>query len=373
MENPVTVRLAVSLLLLCLSPIGGICQSSSSKSGLPATQAATLRDAGTAKNIIIGAAADPRHLAEALYATTLSTEFRQLEPENQMKFGPIHPRPGNDATAYDFSAADELVTFAQQHSMLVRGHCFVWYQQVAGWVTSGISSGNYGPAELNEILRSHISIVAQHYAGKVWAWDVVNEAFKDDGTMRSTVWYDAPGIGFAGKGTGYIEQSFRWAHAADPQAKLFYNDYDAETINAKSNAIYAMAEDFHSRGVPLDGIGFQAHLNLKFNDPRMLASFAANLKRFSKLGMEIHITELDVALNSNDALHLAAQAAVYSNVTAICLHTPSCRVLQTWGFTDKYSWIPGHSKGRQGWALPYDATYHTKPAYDSTLKALQAP
>lgn len=373
MRDFVTIRLAAGLLLLCLSPISGICQNSSSKSGSATTQTATLRDAGTAENVIIGTAADPRHLDEVPYATTLSTEFRQLEPENQMKFGPIHPRPGNDLSAYEFAPADQLVTFAQQHNMLVRGHCFVWHQQVAGWVTSGVASGKYGPAELNEILRSHISTVAQHYAGKVWAWDVVNEAFNDDGTLRSTVWYDAPGIGFAGKSTGYIEQSFRWAHAAGPAAKLFYNDYDAETINAKSNAIYAMAEDFHSRGVPLDGIGFQAHLNLKFNDPRMLASFAANLKRFSDLGMEIHITELDVALGSNDALRLAAQAAVYRNVTAICLHTPSCRVLQTWGFTDKYSWIPGHSKGRQGWALPYDATYHTKPAYDSTLKTLQAP
>ncbi len=197
----------------------------------------------------------------------------------------------------------------------------------------------------------------QHYAGKVWAWDVVNEAFTNNGTLRSTVWNDSPGIGLAGKGTGYIEQSFRWAHTADPAAKLFYNDYDAETINPKSDAIYAMAKDFLTRGVPLDGIGFQAHPNLKFNDPRMMASFAANLKRFGDLGLEIHITELDVALDRNDAPRLAAQAAVYRNVTAICRHTRSCTVLQTWGFTDKYSWIPNFSKGKQGWALPYDATY----------------
>lgn len=205
----------------------------------------------------------------------------------------------------------------------------------------------------------------------MWAWDVDNEAFNADGTLRSTVWYDSPGIGFAGKGTAYMEQSFHWARAADAAAKLFYNDYDAETINAKSDAIYALAKDFRSRGVPLDGIGFQAHISLRFNDPRTLDSFAANLKRFSALGLEIHITELDIALDSNDAKSLAAQGDLYGKVTQICLQTPTCRVLQTWGFTDKYSWIPGYSKGKQGWALPYDAAYAMKPAYRALLQALR--
>jgi|SRR5580700_1874604 len=365
--------ICVSLALLGLSPIAGSCQVRSPLPGPASTQAATLRDAGIAKHVVIGAAADPSHLGEMAYATTLAREFQQLEPENQMKFGPVHPRPGNDLSAYDFSPADQLVTFAQQHNMMVRGHCMVWHQQVAGWVTSGVASGKFGPAELNEILRSHISTVAQHYAGKVWAWDVVNEAFNDDGTLRSTVWYDAPGIGFAGKGTEYIEQAFRWAHAADPGAKLFYNDYDTERINTKSDAIYAMAKDFRSRGVPLDGIGFQVHVNLKFNNAEAMASFARNLKRFSDLGVEIHITELDVALDSGDPASFAAQADGYRKVTQICLQTPTCRVLQTWGFTDKYSWIPSYSHGKQGWALPFDAHYSKKPAYDSTLKALQAP
>ncbi len=360
----------VTFAALCLLLVPTFSQSQSAPS--PHSNPATLREAGNARNVIVGAAAAPSHLDEPEYALTLAQQFRQLEPENQMKFQVVHARPGSDTSAYDFAPADRLVAFAYQHDMLVRGHCLVWHQQIAEWVKSGIASQNYDSRALSDILQNHISTVMRHYAGKVWAWDVVNEAFNNNGTLRSTVWYDAPGIGFAGKGTGYIEQSFRWAHAADPAAKLFYNDYDAETINPKSNAIYAMAKDFHSRGVPLDGIGFQAHLNVKFNDPRMLASFAANLKRFSDLGMEIHITELDVALDSNDALRLAAQAAVYSNVTAICLHTPSCTVLQTWGFTDKYSWIPGFSKGKQGWALPYDASYKPKPAYDRMLKALQS-
>jgi endo-1,4-beta-xylanase len=360
------MALAAALMMLASSASRG------QQKEAPQADAATLRQAGRAKNIIVGAAADPGHLGEAEYANTLANEFGQLEPENQMKFAVVHPRPGNDASSYDFSPADQLVAFANQHAMRVRGHCFVWHQQVAAWVTNGAADHSLNPAALSEILRNHIATVGGHYAGKVWAWDVVNEAFLDDGSLRSTVWYDSPGIGFAGKGTAYIEQAFRWARAADPAAKLFYNDYDAETINAKSDAIYAMAKDFRARGVPLDGIGFQAHINLKFDDPKTLSSFAANLKRFSDLGVEIHITELDVALDSNDEKSLATQGELYGKATAICLQTPTCRLLQTWGFTDKYSWIPSYSKGNQGWALPYDASYHAKPAHDSMLRALQA-
>jgi endo-1,4-beta-xylanase len=337
-----------------------------------AGQAETLRQAGAAKHVILGAAADPRHLNESDYASALAAQFDQLEPENQMKFQIIHPRPGNDASSYDFSPADELVAFAETHNMKVRGHCFVWHQQVPDWITSGVKNHEYDAAALNKILQEHIRTVAKYYAGKVWAWDVVNEAFNTDGTMRSTVWYDAPGIGFAGQDARYLEEAFRWAHAADPTAKLFYNDYDTEAINPKSDAIYAMARDFRSRGVPLDGIGFQVHINLNFDDPKTLSSFAANLKRFSDLGLEIHITELDVALDDDTPASLQAQGELYRKVTEICVQNPSCRVLQTWGFTDKYSWIPSYSKGKQGWALPFDTSYQKKPAYDGMLQSLQA-
>jgi endo-1,4-beta-xylanase len=336
------------------------------------TGGTSLRAAGPERNIIVGAAAAPSHLSEQLYADTLASQFRQLEPENQMKFGVIHPRSGSAASAYDFGPADKLVTFAESHNMLVRGHCFVWHQQVPEWLTSGIASKVYGTEALRNILQNHIATVAGHYAAKVWAWDVVNEAFLDNGSLRSTVWYNSPGIGLSGKGTAYIEQALHWAHAADPKAKLFYNDYDAESLNPKSDAIYAMAQDFRSRGVPLDGVGFQAHLKLSFNNPKTLESFAANLKRFNDLGLEIHITELDVALDSPDPTRLAAQGALYRSVAEICLHTPRCRVLQAWGFTDKYSWIPSYSKGKQGWALPFDADYRKKPAYYGLQKALQS-
>jgi endo-1,4-beta-xylanase len=231
-----------------------------------------------------------------------------------------------------------------------------------------VKQGHYTESQLATILENHIDRVVMHYASKVYAWDVVNEAFKDDGTMRDTLWYNQPGIG-AGKGTQYIEQALRWAHAADPKAKLFYNDYDAELVNQKSDAIYAMAKNFKQRGVPLDGIGFQTHISLQFDSPTTLASYAANLERFAKLGLELHITELDIRLADSSAASLAAEAKLYGEITTLCVQQPACKLIQTWGFTDKHSWIPQFYK-EMGWALLWDEKYQKKPAYEAIREAL---
>ena len=327
--------------------------------------AGTLGQAGEGRHITIGAAAASAYLAEAEYSAVLGSEFSQLQPENETKFGPIHPRPDSDPNPYEFNGADKLVAFAQSHNMRVRGHTLVWHNQVPDWV----KKGGYSGPQLAAILESHIHAVMGHYASKVYAWDVVNEAFNDDGTMRHTIWYDQPGIG-AGAGTNYIEQALRWARAADPQAKLFYNDYDAEELDRKSDAIYAMAKDFKKRGVPLDGIGFQTHISLKFDDPAKLASYAKNLERFATLGLELDITELDIRLGDSSPASFGAQAKLYGEITALCVQQPACKLLQTWGFTDKHSWIPNFYKGRQGWALPWDDKYRKKPAYSAVHDAL---
>ena len=322
----------------------------------------TLGQAAAHHNIKVGAAADSPYLTDNSYATILGSEFTQLQAENEMKFGIIHPASGT----YDFTGGDALVTFAQAHSIAVRGHTLVWHNQVPSWVTLG----GYGSLQLNSILQDHITTVMTHYSGKVYAWDVVNEAFNDDGTIRSTIWYDQPGIGFAGMGTQYIEQALNWAHAADPNAKLFYNDYNAEPLGPKSDAVYAMAQDFKTRGVPLDGIGFQFHIDLSFDNPGTLTSVTSNFQRFAALGLEIHITELDIRLNDSSTASLNAQAKLYGELATICVQQPACKVFQTWGFTDKYSWIPSFFSG-EGWALLWDANYQKKPAYFSVNKALQ--
>jgi endo-1,4-beta-xylanase len=219
--------------------------------------------------------------------------------------------------------------------------------------------------------------VVKHYAGQVFAWDVVNEGFDEHGRVRNSIWYNQPGIGFANKDTAYIEQAFRWTHEADPHALLFYNEAEAEGLNPKSDAIYAMLKDFKHRGVPIDGVGLQMHITSLEPD---LQSIAANMSRIAGLGLQIQITELDVPLAINTgAVSVSAlarpedldrQAQVYRGVVRICLDNPGCTAIQTWGFTDKYSWIGSHSHGSQGWALPFDRTYRPKPAYNAIVEEL---
>jgi endo-1,4-beta-xylanase len=323
----------------------------------------TLRAAAQEHHLLMGTAADAEHLDETDYASVLAREYSMLEPENEMKFGPIHPEPDR----YDFAAADKLVAFGEAHGMKVRGHNLVSDGQLADWVTS--PRKRWTAAALNRVLAEHIANEVGHYKGKVFAWDVVNEAFDQDGKLKSTIWYNSPGIGFAKRGTKTIEQSLVWAHAADPAAKLFVNDYDAETINRKSNALYAMARDFVTRGVPLSGIGFQLHVETGFDSNKTLVSFRKNIERFAALGIEVQFTEVDVRLRNGSPASLAAQANTYRDILGECLRMRACTAFQTWGFTDKYSWIP-ESKPGYGWALPFDQNYREKPAYSAMLKEL---
>ena len=256
----------------------------------------------------MGAAADPKFLSEPLYSSTLATQYSQLEAENAMKFGPIHPEPAT----YDYAEADELVAFAQAHSMKVRGHNLVWHQQVPDWVI--MPRVPWTPSTLNHVLADHIANVVGRYKGKVYAWDIVNEPFNDDGTIRSTVWYNQPGIGFAGQGTRMIEQALRWAHAADPGARLFVNEFGAEGLNRKSDAVYAMAKDFVRRGVPLSGVGLELHVSTGIDQPDALDAISRNIRRLAALGLEVQFTEVDVQLRDGGASSLGAEANTYKDL-----------------------------------------------------------
>ena len=195
----------------------------------------TLRQAAQASGMLIGAAVRPAHLSEAAYASTLAREFNMVEPEDALKWEVVHPEP----QTFDFSQADQLVDFATRHGMKVRGHTLVWHQQNPKWLTQG----KYTSSELAEILERHIKTVVGHYRGKIFAWDVVNEASDElhPGQLRSTIWRDQPGIGLAENdpatsyesrassnqaraelearsskpGYTYMERCFRWAHEAD--------------------------------------------------------------------------------------------------------------------------------------------------------------
>jgi endo-1,4-beta-xylanase len=332
-----------------------------------AVVAQTLRKEADKRGVLIGAAVNPRLFGEKEYAETLDREFNMIEAENVMKWRAIRP----NRETFNFEPGDAVVEFAKAHKMKVRGHCLLWSEYNPDWLVKG----NFTPDQMSELLREHITKVMKHYSGQVFAWDVVNEVFLANGEIETSVWYDSPGIGLKRKGTAYVEQAFRWARAADPKALLFYNDYDAEAINAKSDAIYAMVKDFKQRGVPIDGVGLQMHVNdYKTHD---LSSLAANIKRLADLGLDVHITEMDVALavdaggNLRSQDDLIRQAEVYRHVMRTCLQAPRCKAFMTWGLTDKYSWIPGFTKGAKGMALPFSKTYAQKPAYDALLESLK--
>ncbi len=314
----------------------------------------------------MGTAVRPWALSEMAYASTLAREFNMVEPEDALKWETVHP----ERESFDFSQGDQIVDFAMRHNMKVRGHTLVWHQQNPKWLTEG----KYTSSELAQILEQHIRTVVGHYRGKIFAWDVVNEAFDElhPGQLRSTIWRDRPGIG-AGSGYPYIESCFRWAHEADPQALLFYNEAEAGAVNPKSDAIYAMVRDFRRRGVPINGVGFQMHIaNLNADE----ASISTNIGRFTALGVQVQITEMDVALpvdagGNARAEDLRRQADIYRKVAGACLAHPGCTAIQTWGFTDKYSWIGSRSKHTQGAALLFDRNYQPKPAYEALRNALE--
>jgi endo-1,4-beta-xylanase len=324
----------------------------------------SLREAANSSDILVGAAVRPSLFSEPAYTETLAHEFNMVEPEDVMKWWVVRRNAG----AFDFHEGDEVVRFAQVHGMKVRGHCLVWDHDNPEW----LAKGHFTPAELSHVLQEHIATVMKHYAGPVFAWDVVNEALDETGQLKDSPWYNQPGIGLAGKGTAYVEQAFRWAHEADPRALLFYNDNGGEGLNRKSDAIYAMVKDFKRRGVPIAGVGLQMHISQPDLDT---AAIAANIARLTALGVQVHITELDVSLpvdSSGEARKedLQRQAEVYRGVVRACLQSHGCTAIQTWGFADKYSWIGSHSHGTRGAALPFDRAYKPKPAYDAMLQEI---
>ena len=324
----------------------------------------TLRQAGDQAGILVGAAVRPTLFSEAAYSEILSREFNMVQPEDAMKWWAVR----RNRDSFDFSQGDAVVRFALAHGMKVRGHCLAWDHDNPAW----LAEAHFTPDQLSKLLHEHITTVMKHYAGQVFAWDVVNEAMDENGRFKDSPWYNQPGIGFAGKGSAYVEQAFRWAHETDPHALLFYNEAEGEGMNRKSDAIYAMVKDFKQRGVPIDGVGLQLHISeLDFDK----ASVGANIARLTALGVQVHITELDVSLPLDSADHasiedLQYQADIYGNVVRACLENPGCKAIQTWGFTDKYSWIGSHSHGRRGAALPFDRNYRIKPAYRAIFRLL---
>ncbi|MBN1641636.1 MAG: endo-1,4-beta-xylanase [Anaerolineae bacterium] len=317
----------------------------------------SLRELAAARGIDIGAAVAAGPLrGDPNYVAALAHEFSALTAENALKFGPVHP----ERERYTFGDGDAIVAFGREHDMTVRGHVLVWHQQLPAWV----EQGEWSDDALRTVLHDHIATLVGRYRGSIHVWDVVNEAVTDAGAMRNTLWLRTIG-------PEYIDLAFQWAHEADPDALLFYNDYGAEGLNRKSDAVYDLVKGMLARGVPVHGVGMQFHVaattRLRAED------LAENVRRLGELGLQVHITELDVRIPIPPTeTRLKAQAGVYRMLMETCLAADNCTAFITWGFTDRYSWIPRHNPG-SGAALLLDEAYQPKPAYDALRDALTAP
>jgi endo-1,4-beta-xylanase len=255
-----------------------------------------------------------------------------------MKWDATEPARGG----FNYTNGDRILNQGLSMGASVRGHALLWHQQQPGWAQS-LSGSALRSAAIN-----HVTQVATHYRGKIYAWDVVNEAFADGGSggRRDS--------NLQRTGNDWIEAAFRAARAADPGAKLCYNDYNTDGINAKSTGILNMVKDFKARGVPIDCVGFQSHLGTGIP-----GDYQANLQRFADAGVDVQITELDVAQGGN-------QANVYAAVTNACLAVSRCTGITVWGIRDSDSWRTGENP------LLFDNSGNKKAAYTAVLNALNA-
>ena len=338
----------------------------------------SLRALASRIGLHIGTAVIPFDLNHPDYAAIVAKQFSVVTPGNEMKWQVVEPTQGT----YDWSGADRLVAFARAHGQLVRGHTLLWHNQLPDWLTSGVANGTISDSDLLALLHKHITDEVTHFKGKIWQWDVANEFFTDanpSGINPKDFWVSH-------LGPGVIADAFRWAHAADPHALLFYNDYNIageDGTTAKSNAVYAWLKQMLAQGVPIDGVGDQGHLDTQYGfDP---AQMTQDLQRYASLGLRVAITEADVRTFVNSPTtqvptdHLAtfAQPYEFSQMLKSCLAVPQCISFTVWGFGDADSWVPGFFTG-EGYATLYDVNLKPKPAFfdlqgDLRLAATGAP
>lgn len=302
---------------------------------------------------------------EALAETReVGQQFNMLVAENEMKWDALEPSRGS----FNYWAADNLVSYAQRHNMSMRGHCLAWHSQLPTWVSSDGKKNdqNWSREEALQILKSHITNVVKHFKGKVKEWDVVNECLNDDQTtvrtnpegydLRQSVWMRAIG-------EDYIDSAFVYAHEADPDAKLYLNDYDVELQGkAKSVAFYNLAMRLKADNIPIDGVGLQCHFSVGDVDSVKLAK---TIERFGEAGLKCIITELDMGISSTTASNLEEQARNYRVITDIMLKNDNCHALVIWGLKDNDSWRSSSSP------LLYDAGLGKKPAFYAVRSALR--
>lgn len=329
----------------------------------------TLRSLAEERGRYIGAILNSQWFSGGLpadYEKIHKTEFNVVVAENEMKFDATEPSQGN----FSFGNGDKMVNYAKQNNMRARGHALAWHSQVPGWVNN-----HRNKQELLGILKNHIDKTVGHFKGKIDEWDVVNEAVNDDNNhgwrSRGSVWFETIGAEF-------LDSAFVWAHAADPDAELCYNDYAIEQgigPGSKAGFVLEQVKRWVKDGIPITCVGSQTHVEdvttaKEFiGAPDSLRHFAQEL---AKLGIKLNITELDVGFKSGvnvSAEDLARQGQVYRQFMDVFLEEPNMGIYLIWGISDKWSWL-GSLNRQKG--LIYDDNLKKKPAYDSIVASFKA-
>lgn len=308
----------------------------------------------------IGTAIDVVELDnDPLYKSIAIKQFNSITPENIFKAQNIHPEP----LFFNWSEADSLTSFCQNNNKRLHGHTLIWHQQLPQWILDYQGS----TADWEQLMKVHIQTIMRHFKNKVIAWDVVNEAFNEDGTLRNSIWKQKIG-------DGYIEKAFQFAREADPNALLFYNDFNLESNTTKLNSVLSFLNNIRNRGVRIDGIGIQMHISTYYPEPTQIAK---TFQKFANQNYKIHVSELDISVNPlakdfvqveklfNDQANLLASLVLSYNQIPNHLQYG----ITFWGISDKNSWIR-YFYNRVDYPLLYDENYLPKPCYCKLIKIL---
>lgn len=364
------MKLAMPHLAPCASLLTATLLTWAATSG-SAEPAASLKDAFK-DDFMVGVALNQRQFTErdTNGAALTRHQYNSISPENVMKWEVIHPRPGPNG--YDFTAADRYVEFGEKNGMFIVGHTLVWHSQTPRWVFQGEGTNAITREILLERMRDHIHTVVGRYKGRIKSWDVVNEALNEDGSLRRSPWYRIIG-------EDYIAKAFEYAHEADPDVELRYNDYSIENL-PKRNGTIALVKKLQAQKAPISGLGSQTHANLIWPTAELLDSA---LTDFATLGLPISITELDVNASEGGQRSQSADvsqnsqaggggqvadanqklADQYASLFRVFLkHRQNIKLVTFWGVTDRDSWRSF------GTPLLFDRQGNPKQAFEAVIQ-----